>query len=301
MHERLVVLPPEVLPLLLQSKEADVRRCLIPVLGERGKWLCRQNPDWSFFHDNAERQTLVDLDAMKQTWDEGTIDQRCQALVILRRSDPLAARDWVAQIFTKEKSNHRVKLLEAFETGLCDDDEAFLESCLNDRSSAVGAAAARLLCRLPRSALAGRMRDRAAAILAVETKGLILEKTKLVCTPPQEIDRDWERDGIAKRSPSGVGERAFWTERVLAAVPPSFWPGHFGLEPAALITAVADDPFAASVVAGWAEAAVLFAASDRASAEWLVPLWRHWVAAVSILQAADRVSALGACGLCCRS
>jgi hypothetical protein len=38
---------------------------------------------------------------------------------------------------------------------------------------------------------------------------------------------------------------------------------------------VADDPFASSVIAGWTEAAVLFAAADPASARWLVPLWQH--------------------------
>ena len=293
MHEQAVVLPPAVLPLVLDSKDAEVCRCLIPVLGERGTWLCRQNPDWSFFHDHAAQPTRVDVEALEQTWNEGTIDQRCQALEVLRRDDPLTARDWIAQVYAKEKSKHRVKLVESLETGLCDDDEVFLESCLNDRSSAVGQVAARLLCLLPRSALAGRMRGRAAAILAVETKGISLEKTKLVCTPPQEIDGDWERDGIPKRAPLGVGERAFWTERVLAAVPPSFWVSQFGPEPAALITAVTDDPFAAPVVAGWAEAVIMFASSDPASAEWLAPLWRHCVVAVRILKAANRVSALG--------
>ena len=293
MHEQAIVLPPELLPLLLQSKDAEVRRCLIPVLGERGRWLCQQNPDWSFFRNSAEQQALADLEELKRSWDEGTIEERCQALAILRRDDPLTARDWVARVYAKEKSNHRVKLVQSLETGLCDDDETFLESCLNDRSSAVGQVAARLLCLLPRSALAGRMRGRAAAILAVETSGLILKKTKLVCSPPQEIDGDWERDGISKRAPTGVGERAYWTERVLAAVPPSFWPSQFGLAPAALIAAVTDDPFAAPVVAGWAEAVIMFASSDPASAEWLAPFWRHCVVAVRILKGADRASALG--------
>ena len=291
MNERAVILPPEVLPLLLQSKDAGIRRYVIPILGERGAWLCRQDADWSHFLASAAEQTELDVEALKLTWDEGTIDQRCQALAILRRHDPLAAREWLAQIFAKEKANHRVKLVESLETGLCDDDEAFLDSCLDDRSSAVAQAAARLLSRLTRSALAARMRGRADALLAIETKGLILKKTKLVCTPPQTIDRDWERDGISKRAPAGQGERALWTERVLAAVPPSYWQSHFGLEPPALIAAVADDPFASSVVAGWAEAAVLFAASEPASAAWLLPLWRHWVGAFGSIPKENRWNA----------
>jgi len=80
---------------------------------------------------------------------------------------------------------------------------------------------------------------------------------------------------------------------VLAAVAPSHWRGQFGLEPPALIAAVADDAFAGSILAGWTQAAIWFAANDRASAEWLVPLWRHWAGAVRVLQGGDRVSALG--------
>ena len=113
------------------------------------------------------------------------------------------------------------------------------------------------------------MRGRAASILGIETTGFILKKNKLVCTPPQEIDREWERDGISKNAPAGQGERAFWTERVLAAVPPSYWQHQLGLEPSALIAAVADDPFGSSVVAGWAEGAIAFAAADNESADWL--------------------------------
>jgi len=292
MRARTVVLPPEVLPLLLESKDNDLRKSVLPILGERGAWLSRQNPDWSYFHAAAANQTLAGLPEIKRTWDEGTIDHRCAAIATLRGLDPVTARDWVAQVFATEKANQRVRLVESLATGLSDGDEAFLEGCLDDRSSAVGQAAARLLARLPRSALAGRMRGRAAAMLGMEKKGMIIKKLKLVCTPPREIDRDWERDDIPKRAPSGVGERAFWTETVLAAVAPSHWQGQFGLEPPALIAAVVDDSFAGSVLAGWTKAAVEFAASDTASTEWLAPLWRHWAGAVSVLQGGDRVSAL---------
>ncbi|HEX3449331.1 MAG TPA: DUF5691 domain-containing protein [Isosphaeraceae bacterium] len=292
MEARSIVLPPALLPLLLDSKDASVRRSLIPVLGERGAWLCRQNPDWSFFHPKADPQARVDLDELKHIWDEGLIDQRIVALAVLRRHDPLSARDWVAQVWAKEKAPVRVRLVESLETGLCRDDEVFLESCLNDRSSAVAQSAARLLCRLPQSALAGRMRARAAAILGIERTGLIYKAIKLVCTPPQQIDRDWERDGILKQAPPGVGERAFWTERVLAAVPPSHWQSQFGLGPQQLMGAVADEPFAEPIVAGWSEAAVSFAASDPASADWLMPLWTHLAQGFGALKDADRPSAL---------
>lgn len=289
---RQVVLPFDVLPLLLESKDEAVRRSLIGVLGERGAWLARQNPEWSSFAGTAARGTRGDEPELRRAWDEGSIDERCQAIASLRRLDSAAARELVAQAFAHEKPNHRVKLVMSLESGLGDGDEEFLEACLNDRSSAVGQAAAGLLCLLPGSALSERMRNRAAAMLAIEWKELARKEPTLVCTPPQEIARDWERDGISKRAPSAVGERAFWAECVLAAVPPAHWSDQFGFGPRELIAAAALDAFAAAVLSGWTQAAVRFAPHDPASAEWLVPMWEHWASAVRSLQGGERVSAL---------
>jgi len=292
MAARGIVLPPDGLPLLLPSKNKEVRERLIPVLGERGAWLCRQNPDWSDLHaggpDLSQAPDEGTIDRLKQTWDEGTIELRCQALATLRRRDPATARDWVMQVLAREKAGDRVRLVECLVTGLCDGDEPFLDACLNDRSRAVGHATARLLCSLPRSALAGRMRERAEAMLELQRKGLILKSVKLVCTPPQQIDRAWERDGVPEQAPHGLGQRAFWTETVLAAMPPSHWQTRFGLEPQALIAAVTDDPFAGSVLSGWTQAAARFAAIDTTSAEWLAPLWQYWSGAVKSLDGRDR-------------
>ena len=152
MQTRQVVLPAEVLPGVLDSNHAAVRGLLVPLLGERGRWLCRQNPDWSHFLASQVVEGDVDLESLKETWEHGAIDERCRTLVALRRRDPRTARDWVGQVFSKEKPNHRVRLVECFKTSLCEDDESFLEPCLSDRSALVGQAAALLLrgCRIPR-------------------------------------------------------------------------------------------------------------------------------------------------------
>jgi hypothetical protein len=273
MSARQVVLPNHLLPLVLDLKDDVVRRGVMSVLSERGVWLARQNPAWSYFRAASQTATGGSDGDWQKVWDEGTIDERCRVLATVRANDPHQGRDWVKETLPHEKPAHRVKLIGALETGLGDDDEAILESCLNDRSAAVGKAASRLLCRLPGSALAGRMRARASAMLA-------LEKAKLVCTPPLEIDRSWERDGIPEKPPHGQGQRAYWAETVLASVPPSHWQAAFGLPPPALIAAVGGDPFADVVWSGWTNAAVAYAPGDAASADWLVPLWRHWAHAM---------------------
>ena len=87
MEARLVVLPHEVLPVVLELKDPGVRRRVVPILGERGRWLCHQNPEWSSFLAADLSQDRVDVEALKHTWDNGTIDERCQALKTLRRHD----------------------------------------------------------------------------------------------------------------------------------------------------------------------------------------------------------------------
>jgi hypothetical protein len=287
MGQRQVVLPPELLPLLLEIKDPEVRRSVIPVLGERGTWLCRQNPDWSWFETFLTDQTQAAPRDLMRTMDEGTIDERCRALESLRRLDPRGAREWVEKVFSREKHGNRVKLLKSLETGLHDGDEAFLEGCLDDRSPAVGQAAASLLCKLPQSALAGRMLTRAAAMFTFEKQGPALENVRLVCTPPKEIEPDWERDGVTRKPPAGVGLRAFWVEQVLSSVRVSQWSKRFGLDPQTLILAVADDPFAESVLAGWTKAVVRFVKHDAPSAEWLAPVWRQHAVAIGVWLADD--------------
>jgi hypothetical protein len=292
LRARQVALPFDLLPLLLESRDEALRRSLIGVLGERGAWLARQNPDWSFFARSAARDDRDAEPELKKIWDEGTIGERCEAIANLRRIDPAGTRELIAQAFAHEKPVDRVKLLESLKNGLCGGDEEFLEACLDDRSKTVGQTAAALLCLLPQTALAGRMRTRTAAMLTIQSKGPSAKKPTLACTPPQQIARDWERDGISKRAPTNVGERAYWVDCVLATVPPGHWSDEFGLTPRELIAAVVEDTFATAVLSGWTHAAARFASHDPASAEWLVPIWEHWAAAVRSLQGAERATAL---------
>jgi hypothetical protein len=114
----------------------------------------------------------------------------------------------------------------------------------------------------------------------------------LKCSPPEKIDRDWERDGVPAKAPLGRGLRAFWAETVLAAVPPAYWSGQFGVAPAELIAAVLDDQFEEAALLGWTEAAARFAAGDPGSAAWLMPLWEHWSGAAERMKGTGRANAL---------
>jgi hypothetical protein len=285
-----LLVPPELLPQVLSASDGTIREAVLPVVGERGRWLAQFRSEWEWGASGAFAS--ADPEVLRQTWDEGASGERRQALAALRRSDPALARDWLAAAMGNTKADERASLLETFQDGLSPTDEPFLEERLDDRSENVRRVASQLLVRLPESALAARMRERGEAMLAAEWKGLVRKKLKLVCAPPQEIDKNWERDGIPKKPPSGRGKRAFWAEWVLALVPPSHWTGKLAAEPAALIEAVVDDDFAEAVLAGWTEAAARFAAADAGSAEWLTPLADHWCQVAAKAAGAARNEAL---------
>jgi len=267
-----LVLPAELLPQALQVSDASVREALLPVVGERGIWLSRFNPQWTWVTEGSNRLTSEDRQAIQNLWDEGNIAERCRALRTLRPGDADQARTWLETVLDRESADHRVRLLETLSVGLSPADEPLLESRLDDRSENVRRQAAELLSKIPGSALARRMRERADAMLLVDSGG----DQKLVCRPPEEIDKGWERDGIPRKVPTGQGKRAVWTETVLGLVPPGAWSTKFSRPPAELIETIRDDNFSRPVLLGWTRAAAAFSPSDPASRDWLRPLWDYW-------------------------
>ncbi len=85
-------------------------------------------------------------------------------------------------------------LLETFEVGLSAEDEPVLEYALGDRDGARARGRRdELLTSLPASALAGRMRERAEAMLT-------LKNGALDAKPPTAVDAEWDaRRPDAKR------------------------------------------------------------------------------------------------------
>ena len=275
-------LPPALLPAALGLPK-PYRAAVRPVLGERGPWLARQEPAWSWAAGpvlvlEPDEETLP-ADA-ERLWEEGSFEIRETLLGRVRRVDPARGRDWLAAVLPKEKADRRTLLLEKLTTGLGPDDEPLLEKALDDRSQQVRTAAGLLLARLPGSAYARRMQERGDALLSWEApkSGGLLGKVgallggkgrgRLLVDPPHDVDKSWERDGIPASPPQGVGKRAFWLAHVLARVPPRHWEERFGAEPAELLAAARENDWAGSLVEGWARAALAFQ-----HGAWAGPLW----------------------------
>jgi len=77
-------LPPEALPITLDKavKTPKIWQTLSPVLGNRGRWLMDQNPDWA----------ILDYTPSLDDWKNGNTKERVAYLSHQRSIDPVGAR-----------------------------------------------------------------------------------------------------------------------------------------------------------------------------------------------------------------
>ena len=193
-------------------QSTELREWLLPVLGERGRWLATQNPQWAYA---AGVQETADPE---QIWQEGSVAQRVTLLGAERDTDPAKARARLEASLKELNAKERAPMVAALHAGLSMDDEPLLEKLLADRSKEVRENAAQLLTRLPDSAHSQRMTAWLQAMLSRDDKG------EWQIEPPEQGNKDWERDGIALQLPTYVkGERAWWLQQLVALAPIDFW------------------------------------------------------------------------------
>jgi hypothetical protein len=190
---------------------------LLPVVGERGRWLAAINPAW--------RYAAVDLGdpySLRVAW-EADAPGRAPLALVVRRRDPAAARRLIASTWRMESDAARKDLIGVLETGLSMADEPFLERALDDRDGIVRQRAAGLLAAIPGSRLMERMRANAGDIL-------ILSDSRLAPVFPARISDGLVRDGATRREdggkPTAARTPADWSRlliQTVGAIPLSHW------------------------------------------------------------------------------
>jgi hypothetical protein len=258
---------PPTLPALLDAavRHRALRQPASAVLGNRGRWLAAHRDDW--------RRALGVTDAAGQAavpaatdgtasgpsgdadvWQTAGRQDRRRWLAGLRRRDPAAARELLADGWSRETGDDRADLLGVLADQLSAADEPFLEAALDDRKHAVRQAAARLLAALPESAFTHRAIGRGAAALSAGRQG---PRPTLVVALPQARDAAAARDGMpAAPAGAAIGGRAWLLIQYIAAVPLAEWTARLGLSPAPLAALPVSGGFRAEVHAGWRKAAV---------------------------------------------
>lgn len=249
--------PPEALPALLAAGlgSAELREIILPVLGERGRWLAAQNPDWAWVTGGAEEDENI--------WRLGEGPARLLYLQRLRRTNPGRAIKLLAETWKEEPPEDRTALVAALELGLSPADEPFLETVLGDKRKEVRRHAAVLLSRLPDSALARRMIVRVRPLLKFVPKSGAgssgLEKAGaaiIQVTLPAECDKTTQRDGVDLKPPTGTGEKAWWLMQMIESVPLDFWLREWNATRVEILTATTAGEWNKELFEAWSRAAI---------------------------------------------
>ncbi|WP_339131011.1 DUF5691 domain-containing protein [Streptomyces sp. f51] len=251
--------PPQTLPALLDAARGrtDLRPAALAFAGPRALWLARLNPEWRFaLRSSPGGSTALprEADHIQRLWQEGLFAERVALLAAVRAKDPSAGRELLVATWATERAEDRLMFLDLLRSGLCAEDEAFLERALADRSRNVRATAAELLSALPGSALAARMAARAVTCVAVDhTQGTPV----ITVEAPHECDAAMERDGVVAKPPAGRGERSWWLGQLVEAAPLGAWRERLGgRSPEEVVALAVADGWHAELHAAWCRAAV---------------------------------------------
>jgi hypothetical protein len=262
-------LPHSLLPLALDAglRSVALRPALLAVLGERGRWLARQNTAWRYAEGAA-------ADAPLETrWSDGSLAQRVELLRSERQRDPASARDRLKTALPDLPAKERAELAAVLIEGLSIDDEALLTALCKDRGGDVRQTARALLVQLPGSATTQRAIARLLPCLEKQStlKSLLGAKWKI--DAPQAVGDDWKADGLEAERPKhdSLGERGWWLYQLARQVPLIWWVEHTGMTPAALLQWAAKTDWKDAVARAWLD--VLRTAP---SAAWCQAFLDHW-------------------------
>lgn len=250
--------PPFFLRALLDLMRTPAERsAATAVIGERGRWLARLNPEWSWVLATASAPDLAD-------WETGGEDERIGVLRHVRAGDPAQARALAEKTWADDAPDFRARVVEVLATGLSPADEPILIRALGERRKESRAAAQGLLATLPESALARRMRAAAEALIQFHS-GFLSKKLEVVL--PAAFDPAWKAEGIEEKPPAGMGEKAHWAQQILSLVPVRVWAEKFRLDAAALVALAAkSDDWSGLLLAAWTRAALLHREPEAAAA-----------------------------------
>jgi hypothetical protein len=270
-------LPEELLPDVLDSvkqgfakSDQQMRTAVNAVIGRRGPWLARLNPEWRF----------IGAAIAPADWETSNRVSRTELLRRLRmhkdkdkdKDNPEQALSLVQSTWSTDAPEDRIAFIGELEHGLSRQDEAFLEAALDDRRKEVRQQAAELLMRMRESALVQRVWQRLAPRVRLQTtSGLklkkLLGKASIEVDLPERWEDSMQHDAIEEKPPQGMGEKAWWLQQMVRAVPPERWESHLQLSPEKCVAAFADSEFGNAMLPAIAESAL-----RHKDARWAKPL-----------------------------
>lgn len=249
------IVPSELLPALLGLGRRDLRTLVLPVIGERGRWLAGFNPSWAYAAPESD----------PGDWETASLDGRRALLERLRPTDPVKARELIQSTWEQDSPEARAVLLSTLKIGLAQPDEDFLETCLADRRKEVRETALDLLVRLPDAKLSLRVFNKLNSCLQIKSK--LLKKTAITFDlpdVPDEFNKQAKLNVVILRKKLGQG--ANWLAFMLSLVPPTMWSSEWNISPIKTIEAAMAGEWGEAMLLGWSLAVVRSGDPDWADA-----------------------------------
>ena len=215
----------ELLPIALNAgKQVGFRYLILQVLGETGLWLAQFNPQWAWASSSTSNLATID-----ERWENGNFEQRLNAISKERRTDAAKARTRLVAEFSKMPLPERTSILATFKTNIGPEDEAFLESCLKDRSKEVRQIAGQLLMLIPKSQYIARGEQRLALFIPALTAQATSSHLKWEIVMPKEWTKEQlqqaKSDGLEIVRPTyeQIGESGWLLQETLKFLPLTWW------------------------------------------------------------------------------
>ncbi|MCB8924695.1 MAG: hypothetical protein H6652_03625 [Ardenticatenaceae bacterium] len=289
--------PEFLLPSLLDKgkKLSQARPAILLVLGQRGRWLAEQNPDWQYASPKVEHWVKL-----LEMWETAVPVQRHALLRQLRATHPKLGRQILERTWKNNSGLVRNQAIKTLDVNLSMDDEPFLEAALDDRDHLARRAAADLLAKLPQSRLAQRMTQHVAGILTWTPN----HERAITVRLPKAITPAMLRDGIPTFKPEEKGKvQSRLLTQIINRVPLSYWTETWQKTPAEIVHAALNSGWPRTLIAGfstaairqneaaWAEAIIL-ANEFNTSTGRLIPVLPADRCHVLVLQAAKQSTSL---------
>lgn len=231
---------PETLPALLGLGRNKLRRLVLPVIGERGKWLANHNSSWAYALGREDESDV---------WEHGTRSERVDLLERLRNENPKHALELIQSTWDVDPYEERAALVATLRIGLRRDDEPFLETCLDDSRKEVRDAALDLLILLPESGHSTRMTARLLPLL--EFKPSRFKSATIQVTLPEQMDASAKRDGVSAAAMSRkLGKQANLLAQMISLTPPSFWSLRWNQTPDKILQAALKSEWSEALLVG---------------------------------------------------
>jgi len=258
------ILPPETLPDILDKCRTNpsLLYTLLPVIGERGYWLANLNEDWNYLIPPASTDN----------WGQVSLEEQKRILRHLRQEKPDAAIELLQDDWENLSTKEKKVFLEILSTNISTSDEAFLETCLDDRRKEVRKAASDLLLQTPDSAFIQRMFERIIPCFFMkENPG---GKLKAQIDFPEALDAAAQRDGvqIANKKTTLGNFQAGQFFYMLSLVPPSMLEKHFELDSKTLLSIFVRNEWSTMLIQAMIQSTYL-----HQDTNWMTVLLDFWI------------------------